>query len=68
MSSTISGARPAGYEPADSVTMRIPYNAVPEDHADVRRKLATGWKLGEVTGEEDSLFKYAHLYPPTPSA
>ena len=46
--------------------MRIPYAATPEDHADVRRKLAAGWKLGEMYGEQDSLFKYASVYPPTP--
>jgi hypothetical protein len=48
--------------------VRIPYAARPEDHADVRRKLATGWKLGEITGEEGALFKFAHLYPPTPTS
>ncbi len=36
----ISGTRPAGYEPGDSQMVRIPYGATPEDHADVRRKLA----------------------------
>jgi hypothetical protein len=45
--------------------VRIPYAAAAEDHADVRRKLAAGWKLGEICGEEDSLFKYACSYPPT---
>ena len=39
-----------------------------EDHADVRRKLAAGWKLGEISGEEDSLFKYACIYPPRPTS
>ncbi len=62
-----SGERPAGYQAGDSETIRIPYNATVEDHADVRRKLARGWKLGEVTGDDDSLFKFAHLYPPTPT-
>ena len=61
----ISGTRPAGYEPGDSEILRIPYGATPEDHADVRRKLAAGWKLGEVCGEADSIFKYAYIYPPT---
>jgi hypothetical protein len=61
-----SGARPAGYESRDCEIVRIPYAARPEDHADVRRKLAVGWKLGEISGERDALFKYAHLYPPTP--
>jgi hypothetical protein len=63
----ISGTRPVGYEPADAVIVRIPHAANPEDHADVRRKLAAGWKLGEICGEADSLFKYAYIYPP-PSA
>jgi hypothetical protein len=62
-----SGDRPPGYKQGDCVTFRIPYDAVPEDHADVRRKIATGWKLGEVSGEVDSLFKFANLYPPTPT-
>jgi hypothetical protein len=48
--------------------VRIPYAATPEDHADVRRKLAAGRKLGEICGEEDSLFKYAYIYPPTPTS
>jgi hypothetical protein len=48
--------------------VRIPYAATPEDHADVRRKLAAGWKLGEICGEADSLFKYAYIYPPTPTS
>jgi hypothetical protein len=61
----LSGTRPAGYEPADAEIVRIPHAASPEDHADVRRKLAAGWKLGEICGEESSLFKYAYLYPPT---
>ena len=61
----ISGARPAGYGVGDAVIVRIPYAAAPEDHADIRRKLAAGWKLGEICGEEDSLFKYAYIYPPT---
>lgn len=64
----ISGARPAGYESGDCEMVRIPYGATPEDHADVRRKLARGWRLGEISGEEDSLFKYAHIYPPTPTS
>lgn len=63
----ISGTRPAGYESGDAVIVRIPHAAAPEDHADVRRKLAAGWKLGEICGEEDSLFKYAYIYPPTPA-
>ena len=62
-----SGERPVGYEPGDCETIRIPYDASAQDHADVRRKVARGWKLGEVTGDDDSLFKFAHLYPPTPS-
>ena len=60
----ISGTRPAGYEPQEAQVVRISYAATPEDHADVRRKLAAGWKLGEVCGEPDALFKYAYLYPP----
>lgn len=64
----ISGTRPPGYEPGESLILRIPHGATPEDHADVRRKLAAGWKLGEISGEPDSLFKYAHVYPPRPSA
>jgi hypothetical protein len=63
----ISGTRPAGYQPGDAEIVRIPHAATPEDHADVRRKLAAGWKLGEICGEQDSLFKYAYLYPPTPT-
>jgi hypothetical protein len=62
----ISGARPAGYQSGDAEIVRIPYAATPEDHADVRRKLAAGWKLGEIYGEQNSLFKYASVYPPTP--
>jgi hypothetical protein len=64
----ISGTRPAGYQPEDAEIVRIPYAATPEDHADVRRKLAAGWKLGEICGEEDSLFRYAYIYPPTPTS
>ena len=41
---------------------------VPEEHADVRRKLAAGWILGEVTGDDGSLFKFAGIYPPKPAA
>ena len=48
--------------------VRIPHTATPEDHADVRRKLAAGWKLGEICGEADSLFKYAYIYPATPAS
>jgi hypothetical protein len=62
----ISGTRPAGYEPGDHEIVRIPYGAAPEDHADVRRKLAAGWKLGEIYGKEESVFKYVYVYPPTP--
>jgi hypothetical protein len=60
----ISGTRPEGYEQGDAEIVRIPYAANAEDHADMRRKLAAGWKLGEICGEPDSLFKYAYLYPP----
>jgi hypothetical protein len=63
--SHISGRRPARYESGDCEMVRIQYAAAAEDHADVRRKLAAGWKLGEICGEEDSLFKYACSYPPT---
>ena len=63
----ISGTRPAGYQPEDAEIVRIPYAASPEDHADVRRRLAAGWLLGEICGEQDSLFKYAYIYPPTPA-
>ena len=63
-----SGERPAGYQPGDCEQIRIPYDATVTDHADVRRKLARGWKLGEVTGDDNSLFKFANLYPPTPTA
>jgi hypothetical protein len=62
----ISGTRPVGSEPADAVIVRIPPAATPEDHADVRRKLAAGWKLGEICGEADSLFKYVYIYPARP--
>jgi hypothetical protein len=65
--SRISGERPAGYEADDAEIVRIPSAATAEDHADVRRKLAAGWKLGEIYGEPDSLFKYAYLYPPKPA-
>lgn len=61
-----SGSRPEGYAEGDSITVRIPHDSVSADHADVRRKLATGWKLGEVCGDDESLFKYAYLYPPMP--
>lgn len=64
----ISGTRPVGYESADAVIVRIPHAATPEDHADIRRKLAAGWKLGEICGETDSLFKYAYIYPATPAS
>jgi hypothetical protein len=64
----ISGTRPVGCEPVDAVIVRIPHAATPEDHADVRRKLAAGWKLGEICGEADSLFKYAYIYPATPAS
>jgi hypothetical protein len=47
--------------------VRIPWDATPEDHADVRRKVARGWKLGEICGEDDSLFKFAYIYPPRAS-
>jgi hypothetical protein len=63
----ISGTRPEGYEQGDAEIVRIPYAANAEDHADVRRKLAAGWKLGEICGEPDSLFKYAYVYPPKPA-
>ena len=63
----ISGTRPAGYAAEDCEMVRIPWDATPEDHADVRRKVARGWKLGEVCGEEDSLFKFAYIYPPRAS-
>jgi hypothetical protein len=63
-----TGTRPPGYGPGERVVIRIPYDAVPEEHADVRRKLAAGWKLGEVTGDDGSLFKYAGIYPPKPAA
>jgi hypothetical protein len=59
------GVRPLGYTAAEGVKVRIPYNSIPAEHADVRRKLARGWILGEVTGEDSALFKYAALYPPT---
>jgi hypothetical protein len=65
--SRISGERPAGYEADDAEIVRIPSAATAEDHADVRPKLAAGWKLGEICGEPDSLFKYACLYPPKPA-
>jgi hypothetical protein len=64
----ISGERPAGYGSRDCEIVRIPSAARPEDHADVRRKLAAGWKLGEISGEQDALFKFVHLYPPTPTS
>jgi hypothetical protein len=60
----ISGTRPDGYEAADGESVRIPYNTTPEDHADIRRKLATGWVIGEIHGDERSLFKYVQMYPP----
>jgi hypothetical protein len=63
-----TGSMPEGSSPGDAETIRIPYDAIPEEHADIRRKLATGWQLGEITGDEDSLFKYAALYPPRPAA
>ena len=64
----ISGTRPDGYEPNDSEIVRIPYGAAPEEHADVRRKVAAGWKIGEIYGKEDSVFEYVYVYPPTPTS
>jgi hypothetical protein len=52
-----TGSMPEGSSRTDAMSVRIPYNAAPEDHADIRRKLAAGWQLGEITGEVDSLFK-----------
>ena len=48
------GSRPEGSSPGDAISVRIPYNAAPEEHADIRRKLAAGWQLGEITGELSS--------------
>ncbi len=63
----ISGTRPAGYEPSDCEILRIPYGAAPEEHADVRRKVAAGWKIGEIYGKQESVFEYVYVYPPTPT-
>ena len=63
----ISGTRPDGYRPGDHEIVRIPYRSAPEEHADVRRKLAAGWKLGEIYGKEESIFKDVYVYPPRPT-
>ena len=55
-------------EPVDLFEILGRVSRLGDDDADVRRKLAAGWKLGEICGEEDSLFKYAYIYPPTPTS
>ncbi len=41
-----TGSMPEGSSPGDAISVRIPYNAAPEEHADIRRKLATDGSWG----------------------